>query len=224
METRTKPTRRVSKTGPIHELDHPLARHYLTQLRAAATPPAEFRRLTHHLASLLAFEATKDLAEERVEIQTPLAAATGSVLRQRIGLVPILRAGLGMVDPILDLIAEAEVWHLGIYRDEATKQPVEYYSRLPATEPVDVALVLDPMLATGGSVLAALTTLRDWGVPTIKVLSVIASREGLQEVETQFPDALVYVCAVDPDLNDRKFIVPGLGDAGDRIFNTPPRG
>jgi uracil phosphoribosyltransferase len=134
--------------------------------------------------------------------------------------VPILRAGLGMVDPILDLVPTAEVWHLGVYRDERTAKPVEYYSKIPATEPVDVALVLDPMLATGGSAVAALSTLKEWGVPNMKLLSIIASREGVKTIEEQFPQAQVYVCAVDPTLNDRKFIIPGLGDAGDRTFNT----
>jgi uracil phosphoribosyltransferase len=156
--------------------------------------------------------------------QTPLCLTAGSELEQRIGLVPILRAGLGMVDPVLNLIPQAEVWHLGIYRDEHTMQPVEYYSRLPSSEPVDVALVLDPMLATGGSVVAALATLADWGVPTVKVLSVIASEEGIREVETRHPNTRIFVAAIDPELNDQKFIVPGLGDAGDRTFNTQPRG
>jgi uracil phosphoribosyltransferase len=125
-----------------------------------------------------------------------------------------------MVDPILNLIPSAEVWHLGLYRDEKTALPVEYYSKLPRTEPVDVALVVDPMLATGGSATAALAALERWGVQRLKVLSIIASQFGLKAVREQFPEADIYVCAIDPELNDRKFIVPGLGDAGDRIFNT----
>jgi uracil phosphoribosyltransferase len=137
-----------------------------------------------------------------------------------VGLVPILRAGLGMVDPVLELIPTAEVWHLGVYRDEATARPIEYYSKLPATEPVDVALILDPMLATGGSAVAALASLREWEVPTVKLLSIIASREGIDTVMQQFPEAQIYVATIDPTLNDQKYIVPGLGDAGDRIFNT----
>ena len=145
---------------------------------------------------------------------------TGHVLRQRIGLIPILRAGLGMVDPVLNLIPGAEVWHLGVYRDEATATPVEYYSRFPGTKPVDVALVLDPMLATGGSAVAALATLREWGVPHVKLLATIAAHEGIDEVIAQFPETQIYVCAIDPELNAKKYIVPGLGDAGDRIFNT----
>jgi uracil phosphoribosyltransferase len=212
-----------SAAGSVIELDHPLARRHITCLRDEKTPPADFRQLIQHLAILLAYEATKDLHERAVEVQTPLAKAPGSVLDQRIGLIPILRAGLGMVDPLLGLIPEAEVWHLGIYRDERTLQPVEYYSRLPTAGPVDVALVLDPMLATGGSVLAALATLRELGVPRIKVLSLIASQEGIQVVTAEHPEVQLYVCAVDPVLNEHKYIVPGLGDAGDRAFNTQPR-
>jgi uracil phosphoribosyltransferase len=154
------------------------------------------------------------------EIETPLVRMTGQALAQRVGLVPILRAGLGMVDPILNLIPTAEVWHLGLYRDEATAQPVEYYSKLPATEPVEMGLVLDPMLATGGSITAALSALARWGVKRLKVVSIIASRQGIERVQAEFPAAEIYVCAIDPELNSRKFIVPGLGDAGDRIFNT----
>jgi uracil phosphoribosyltransferase len=204
----------------VFEVRHPLIECHLTRLRDTSTPPTEFRQLVRKLASLLAYEATKDLQSERVDVKTPLAVTAGRRLTQRIGLVPILRAGLGMVDPVLDLIPSAEVWHLGLYRDEKTAQPVEYYSKLPPQRPVDVALVVDPMLATGGSVTAALSTLRDWGVPHAKLLSIIASEEGVKRVEAEFPDAQIYVCQIDPELDDRKFIVPGLGDAGDRIFNT----
>jgi uracil phosphoribosyltransferase len=174
------------------------------------------------LAVLLAYEAAKDLAVEVTEVLTPLTKTTGLRLKHRIGLVPILRAGLGMVDPILDLIPDAEVWHLGLYRDEATAQPVEYYSKLPPGSPVDVALVLDPMLATGGSAASAMAALKHWGAPSVKLLSLIAAPEGIRELESQFPEAQVYVCAIDERLNDQKFIVPGLGDAGDRSFNTIP--
>src|SRR5262245_35635404 len=204
----------------VVEVDHPLIRHHLSRLRDRHTPPAEFRQLVQRLAVLLAYEATSDLAVRPVELETPLTRMTGQGLSQRVGLVPILRAGLGMVDPILNLIPTAEVWHLGLYRDEETALPVEYYSKLPQSEPVDVALVVDPMLATGGSATAALSALKRWGVEELKVLSIIASRFGIQAVTEQFPEADVYVCAIDPELNDRKFIMPGLGDAGDRIFNT----
>jgi uracil phosphoribosyltransferase len=204
----------------VFEVQHPLIQCHLTRLRDKTTSPPEFRQLVHRLASLLAYEATKDLRTETVKVQTPLTTTDGSRLAQRIGLVPILRAGLGMVEPVLELIPSAEVWHLGLYRDEETAKPVKYYSKLPEERPVDVALILDPMLATGGSVIAALTTLRQWGVPQVKLLALIASEEGVKLVESEFPDSQIYVCQIDPDLNDRKFIVPGLGDAGDRIFNT----
>jgi uracil phosphoribosyltransferase len=204
----------------VIEVRHPLIDHHLTRLRDSATSPAEFRRLVGRLAVLLAYEATKDLSVETVEVLTPLTRTEGRALNQRIGLVPILRAGLGMVDPVLNLIPDAEVWHLGLFRDERTAQPVEYYSKLPSASPVDVALIVDPMLATGGSAVAAMRALREWGVPRIKLLAVIASRRGLAEVATHFPQTHVYVCHVDPELNARKFIVPGLGDAGDRTFNT----
>jgi uracil phosphoribosyltransferase len=206
----------------VFEVQHPLIQCHLTRLRDRTTPPAEFRQLVQRLASLLAYEATKDLRAEAVVVQTPLTVTEGRRLAQRVGLIPILRAGLGMVDPVLELIPTAEVWHLGLYRDEATAKPVKYYAKLPAERPVDVALILDPMLATGGSVVAALTTLRDWGVRQVKLLSLIAAEEGVKFVESEFPDSQIYVCQIDPDLNDRKFIVPGLGDAGDRIFNTVP--
>jgi uracil phosphoribosyltransferase len=204
----------------VFEVQHPLIACHLTRLRDQSTPPPEFRQLVHRLASLLAYEATKDLRSESVIVETPLAPTEGRRLSQRIGLIPILRAGLGMVEPVLELIPTAEVWHLGLYRDEETAQPVKYYSKLPPERPVDVALVLDPMLATGGSAVDALTTLSEWGVPHVKLLSLIAAEEGVKRVESTFPNSQIYVCQIDPDLNDRKFIVPGLGDAGDRIFNT----
>jgi uracil phosphoribosyltransferase len=204
----------------VFEVQHPLIACHLTRLRDKSTPPPEFRQLVNRLASLLAYEATKDLLTESIAVQTPIAKTEGQRLTQRIGLAPILRAGLGMVDPVLELIPTAEVWHLGLYRDEATAKPVKYYAKLPPERPVDVALVLDPMLATGGSLVAVLSMLRDWGVPHVKLLSLIAAEEGVKLVESEFPESQIYVCQIDPDLNDRKFIVPGLGDAGDRIFNT----
>lgn len=204
----------------VVEVRHPLAQHHLSRLRDRTTPPAEFRQLVQRLTQLIAFEATRDLHLQDTEIETPLTRMAGQSLSQKIALVPILRAGLGMVDPLLNFLPEAEVWHLGLYRDEATAQPIEYYRKLPSTKPVDVALVLDPMLATGGSATLALQVLQTWGVPHLKLLSVIASQEGLRTVASHFPKAQIYACAVDPELNSRKFIVPGLGDAGDRTFNT----
>ena len=204
----------------ICHVQHPLVEHHLASLRSASTAPAEFRRLVQRLAVLLAYEATKDLQTRPVDVTTPLTTTSGNVLRERIGLVPILRAGLGMVDSVIDLIPTAEVWHLGLYRDERTLQPVEYYSKLPHSEPVDVALVVDPMLATGGSAVAALHALAEWGVPRAKLLACIAARPGIDAVLERFPQTQIYVAAIDPELNSHAYIVPGLGDAGDRIFNT----
>ena len=222
LHQKTGPVKPSASKGGVYQVAHPLVEHHLARLRDARTGPTEFRQLTGRLAVLLAYEATKDLKSEPVEVETPLKMTRGQRLNQRIGLVPILRAGLGMVDPVLNLIPSAEVWHLGVYRDESTLRPVEYYNRFGATRPVDVAMILDPMLATGGSALAALTILREWKVPVTKLLAVIASRDGIQQVESQFPETQLYVCAIDPKLDSRGFIVPGLGDAGDRIFNTFP--
>lgn len=208
----------------VTAVDHPLVKHHLARLRNTLTPPSEFRSLAHCLASLLAYEATKDLAVSAISVETPLTVTQGHRLSQRIGLVPILRAGLSMVDPVLHLLPSAEVWHLGLYRDEATARPVEYYSKLPPARPVDVAMVLDPMLATGGSAASAMATLERWGVRRLKLVSFIAAPEGVREVQSRFPDSQLYVAAIDERLDDRKFIVPGLGDAGDRIFNTLPPG
>jgi uracil phosphoribosyltransferase len=174
------------------------------------------------LVKLLAYEATRDLVVNETEIETPLCRTTGHVISQRIAFVPILRAGLGMVDPLLTLVPDAQVWHLGLYRDEQTALPVEYYRKLPNSNPVDVAFVLDPMLATGGSATLALAALQHWGVPQLKLLSIIAASPGIDAVQRQFPGTSIHVCAVDPQLNEHKFIVPGLGDAGDRSFNTLP--
>ncbi len=204
----------------VTEVDHPLIRHHLTRLRDVHTPAAEFRELVERLAVLLVYQAADDLELGTISVKTPLAVTEGYQLTERIGLVPILRAGLGMVDPVLHLLPTAEVWHLGLYRDEETAQPVEYYSKLPPRNPVDVALVLDPMLATGGSASAALETLQTWGVRRTKVLSIIAAPEGIKAVQSRFPETQIFVCAIDQKLNEKKFIVPGLGDAGDRIFNT----
>ncbi|MBU4459001.1 MAG: uracil phosphoribosyltransferase [Verrucomicrobia bacterium] len=215
----------MNRAPPAVVLDHPLVRHHLARLRDASTPPAEFRGAVRALSMLLAYEALRDLPMRRTSVRTPLESTAAARVRGRIGLVPILRAGLGMVDPVLGLLPEAEVWHLGVYRDETTLQPVAYYNKFPARRPVDVALVLDPMLATGGSAIAALRAVRDWGVKRVKLLAVIAAPEGLRAVRSAYPDAAVFVCARDRRLNDRGYILPGLGDAGDRQFGTvpPPR-
>lgn len=155
-----------------------------------------------------------------IEVETPLTRCAGHTLAQRIGLIPILRAGLGMVEPVLELVPEAEVWHLGLYRDEQTAEPIHYYSKLKPDSPVHVAMILDPMLATGGSAALACQRVKDWGAEKVMLLSVIAAPEGIARVHSEFPEVDIYTCSVDAGLNANKFIVPGLGDAGDRIFNT----
>lgn len=204
----------------VYVINHPLVQHHLVSLRDRKTRPGAFRRMVERLSMLLVYEASKDFRTTPVRVRTPLAEAKGKVLRQRIGLVPILRAGLGMVDPVFNLISGAEVWHLGIYRDEKTHKPVEYYSKLPEGKPVDIALILDPMLATGGSASAAAETLKRWGVKRIKMLCMIAAPEGIRALHGKYPDVQIYTCSVDKRLNKNAYIVPGLGDAGDRIFNA----
>ncbi len=201
-------------------LDHPLVACHLTTLRDKHTPPSEFRQTIDRLATLLAFSATQDLATADAPIETPIQKMVGRRLLNRIGMIPILRAGIGMVDALLNMIPTAEVWHLGVYRDEATAQPIRYYDKLPAGAPVDVAFVLDPMLATGGSAILAGQMLQDWGVKKIKMLSIISAPEGIARMQEALPNVEIHTCAVDRGLNELKFIVPGLGDAGDRIFNT----
>lgn len=170
---------------------------------------------------LVGASATKDLPTAPVQIQTPLCPADCNQLSVQIGLVPILRAGLGMVDPLQDLLPDAAVWHLGMYRNEETAEPVGYYDKLPHSGAPNIALVLDPMLATGGSIDMVVRRLMEWGVDDIRVLSIIASQYGIDRVGCDFPDLKLYVAAIDPVLNEQSFIVPGLGDAGDRIFDTP---
>ncbi len=204
----------------VTALDHPLVDHHLSVLRDATTPPETFRAALERLTFLLTYEATKDLPTTDVAVQTPVGPAQCKRVAARIGLVPILRAGLGMVDPVLTMLPGAEVWHLGFYRDEATLQPVEYYQKLPRGKAVDLALVVDPMLATGGSAVAAIDTLGRWGVSRVKLLAMIAAPEGLAMVHRRHPHTQVYVCGVDEKLNDKGYIVPGLGDAGDRVFNA----
>jgi uracil phosphoribosyltransferase len=204
-------------------LDHPLVAHHLTVLRDRATGPSQFRTTVDRLAALLAVEATRDLELTDQPIETPMQKMVGQTLLHRIGMVPILRAGVGMVDAMLRMIPTAEVWHLGLYRDEATSMPVRYYDKLPPGDPVDVAFVLDPMLATGGSAMAACQTLREWGVQTVRMLSIISAPEGIRRLADGFPDVTILTCAIDRGLNERNFIVPGLGDAGDRYFNTTGR-
>ena len=204
----------------VFEVAHPLIRHHLSRLRDKQTPPEEFRLLIGRLANLLVYEATKDLELADHTVETPLTTMVGQRLSGRIGLVPILRAGLGMVDSVLNLIPSAEVWHLGVYRDEKTAKPVEYYSRFPQSRPVDVGLVLDPMLATGGSAIAAVDILKRWGAAKIRYLGLIAAPERVRALSTAHPDVPIHLAAIDDHLNDKGYIVPGLGDAGDRQFGT----
>jgi uracil phosphoribosyltransferase len=199
---------------------HPLVRHKLTLLRRATTEPKKFRELVRELSQFLLYEATLDLPLQERIVDTPLAPYHGHRIAERVGLVPILRAGLGMVDPILDLIPTAHVWHLGLYRDHATLKPVTYYNKLPPEVDVDLCLVLDPMLATGGSAVAAVSVLKEWGASRIKFLGLIAAPEGVQALHQAHPDVPIHLAAIDDRLNDHGYIVPGLGDAGDRLFGT----
>jgi len=204
----------------VYASPHPLVAHKLTKLRDRNTEPKKFRELIREIAALIAYEATLDLATVPTTVQTPLAVAPGTVLREKVGLVPILRAGLGMVEGIWDLMPTAEVWHIGLYRDEHTLKPVEYYNKLPIEPTVSVCLVLDPMLATGGSAVAAINILKRWGVIKIKFVGLIAAPEGIENLSRNHPDVPIHIAAVDSHLNDIGYIVPGLGDAGDRQFGT----
>lgn len=204
----------------VHESKHPLVAHKLSRLRDIKTEPKKFRELVREIAGLLAYEATADLATTPVEIETPLKKMTAQQLQEKIGLVPILRAGLGMVEGIWELMPSAEVWHIGLYRDEKTLKPVEYYNKLPIEPRVAVCLILDPMLATGGSATATADVLKRWGVTKIKFVGLIASPEGIKAMQTAHPDIDIYIAAIDDHLNERGYIVPGLGDAGDRQFGT----
>jgi uracil phosphoribosyltransferase len=199
---------------------HPLLLHKLTLLRSTTTDPKTFRELTRDISRLLFYEATQDLELTPWTVHTPLAEFTGSQLGQRIGLIPILRAGLGMAEAILDLLPTAHVWHLGLYRDHQTLQPVTYYNKLPAEAQIDQAFVLDPMLATGGSAVAAVGCLKRWGARRLKYLGLIAAPEGVRALQAAHPDVSIHLAAIDSHLNDVGYIVPGLGDAGDRQFGT----
>lgn len=199
---------------------HPLVQHKLMLLRRTATEPKKFRELVRELAQFLIYEATLDMELKPTEIETPLAPLTAQAIAAHIGLFPILRAGLGMVDPILELIPTAHVWHLGLYRDHKTLEPVTYYNKLPPERNVDVCLILDPMLATGGSAVAAVDILKRWGATRIKFLGLIAAPEGIKTLSEAHPDVPIHLAAIDSHLNNKGYIVPGLGDAGDRQFGT----
>jgi uracil phosphoribosyltransferase len=204
----------------VHVSNHPLVAHKLSLLRDKSTEPKKFRELVRELSWLLGYEAMADLATRDIEVETPLETMAGAELEPKIGLVPVLRAGLGMVDAMLELMPSAEVWHIGLYRDERTLKPVEYYNKLPDAATVQVCLILDPMLATGGSSAATVDILKAWGAARIKQVSLIAAPEGVATLSGAHPDVEIHVGAVDSHLNERGYIVPGLGDAGDRQFGT----
>lgn len=205
----------------VHILDHPLLQHKLSILRDERTGVKEFREIVSEIAALECYEATRDLPTEEVEIKTPVAVGTFRVLAgKKLAIVPILRAGLGMVDGILDLIPSAKVGHIGLYRDPETHQPVEYYCKMPSDISERDVIVLDPMLATGGSASAAIQFIKNYEVKHIKLMNIIAAPEGIERVHHDHPDVDIYCAALDEKLNDHGYIVPGLGDAGDRIFGT----
>jgi uracil phosphoribosyltransferase len=210
-----------AQTPPsVHVSPHPLVAHKLSLLRDTSTDPKQFRELVRELSWLLGYEAMADLETVRTDVTTPLEGMTGARLGPKVGLVPVLRAGLGMVEAMLELMPAAQVWHIGLYRDERTLKPVEYYNKLPDAATVQVCLILDPMLATGGSSAATVDILKAWGAARIKQVSLIAAPEGIATLSGAHPDVDIHVAAVDRELNERGYIVPGLGDAGDRQFGT----
>jgi len=204
----------------VFESNHPLVKHKLTLMRDVQTEPKKFRELIREITMLLCYEATSDLNSVEITVQTPMGTAVGKKLSEQIGLIPILRAGLGMVNGIWEMMPGAEVWHIGLYRDEETLKPVSYYNKLPTNPTVQVCLVLDPMLATGGSAIATIDILKDWGADRIKFVGLLAAPEGIKALNNAHPDVPIHIAQIDAHLNDIGFIVPGLGDAGDRQFGT----
>jgi len=199
---------------------HPLVAHKLAKLRDKNTEPKKFRELVQEIGALLTYEATKDLELVPATVETPITSTKCVQLKDKIGLVPILRAGLGMVEGVWELIPNAEVWHIGLYRDERTLKPVQYYNKLPLEPTVSVCLILDPMLATGGSATACADLLKQWGVRKIKFVGIIGAPAGIELLQKHHPDVPIHLAAVDERLNEKGYIVPGLGDAGDRQFGT----
>ncbi|GEN56546.1 uracil phosphoribosyltransferase [Halolactibacillus alkaliphilus] len=205
----------------VHVFDHPLIQHKLGIIREEHTGPKEFRELVNEIAKLMAYEITLDLPLADVSIQTPVAKTTVKRLSgKKLGIVPIMRAGLGMVDGILSLMPVAKVGHIGLYRDPETLEAVEYYAKLPEDAGERELIVVDPMLATGGSAAAAITAMKKRGAKHIKFLCLVAVREGIDRIHTEHPDVPIYTCAIDPGLNEKSYISPGFGDAGDRLFGT----
>ncbi|WP_100523468.1 uracil phosphoribosyltransferase [Mycobacteroides abscessus] len=207
--------------GNLYVFDHPLIQHKLTYIRDKSTGTKEFRELVDEVAMLMAYEITRDLPLQEVEVETPVTRCKAKLIAgKKLGLVPILRAGIGMVDGVLKLIPAAKVGHVGLYRDPETLEPVEYYVKLPSDIEERDLIVIDPMLATGGSAVAAITALKNRGARNMKLMCLIAAPEGIQKVQDVHPDIDIFVAAVDEMLNDHGYIVPGLGDAGDRLFGT----
>ena len=205
----------------VHILDHPLIQHKLSIIRDKTTGVKEFREVVNEIAMLMCYEATRDLPLKEVEIETPVAIAKTHVISgKKLAIVPILRAGLGMVDGMLSLIPAAKVGHIGLYRDPETLKPVEYYCKLPSDISERDVIIVDPMLATGGSASAAIQFLKNYGVKHIKLMNIIAAPEGVEVIQKEHPDVELFCAALDEKLNDHGYIVPGLGDAGDRIYGT----
>ncbi|MBU6361872.1 MAG: uracil phosphoribosyltransferase [Chloroflexota bacterium] len=207
-------------TSHLHVSSHPLMQHKMSLLRNKETETKKFRELVSEIGTMLMIEATTDLPTVETFVETPMGMAKCNRLSERIGLVPILRAGLGMVDGALQMLPHCEVWHIGLYRDEKTLRPVEYYNKLPNKATVQVCIVLDPMLATGGSASATIDILKRWGAERIKYVGIIGAPEGVARLQKDHPDVQIYLGALDEKLNDIGYIVPGLGDAGDRQFGT----
>ncbi len=205
----------------VHVMDHPLIQHKISYIRRKEVGTKEFREVISEIAGLMCYEATRDLKLHDVKIQTPICEMTGKELTgKKLAVVPILRAGLGMVDGMLSMIPAAKVGHIGLYRDPETLEPVEYYCKLPADSEERQVFVVDPMLATGGSSVAAIRMLKEKGVKHIRFMCIIAAPEGVKRMQEEHPDVDLYIGALDEGLNDHAYIVPGLGDAGDRIFGT----
>lgn len=210
-----------TKIGKVVEVDHPLVKHKLTLLRRVECDTAQFRSLVEEIANLLTYEATRDLPVESIDIETPLERMTGfSVSGKKVAVVPILRAGLGMVDGVLRMVPVARIGHIGLYRDEETLEPVTYYQKFPEDMAHRDVLLLDPMLATGGSVTVAVDQVKAAGAVHIKLLAILAAPEGIAKLQADHPDVDIYVAGIDERLNEKGYIVPGLGDAGDRLFGT----
>jgi uracil phosphoribosyltransferase len=199
---------------------HPLIQHKLSRLRDKRTEPKKFRELIREISILLAYEATSDLGLSSVAVETPMGSAQCAELTETVGLIPVLRAGLGMVEGIWEMMPGAEVWHIGLFRDERTLRPVQYYNKLPVAPTVQVCLILDPMLATGGTAVATVDVLKKWGAQRIKYVGIIGAPEGVGRLHDAHPDVPIYLAVVDERLNEMGYIVPGLGDAGDRQFGT----